>query len=38
LEFSEEHTDFKVKFMSPNGPSQSYIWLEVKDICWKLLF
>ena len=34
IEYDEEHDDYSVKFMHPNGPSSSFHWPPKDDICW----
>ena len=33
-EINSVNDDFKIKFMHPNVPSQSYNWPNWDDICW----
>jgi len=34
IEYDDEHEDYNIKFMHPNGPSSSFRWPPKDDICW----
>ena len=34
LEENEQERDLHIKFMYPHGPSPSFTWPFVEDVCW----
>jgi len=37
LEIDKDQGDVRIDFMHPHGPSQSFYWPHLDDICWVLI-